>query len=255
MLEAAEVNEGDFLKTGGGATFFQSGTIDNRSGKIKGLSSARLSEDGVSGSGTLLSVTFTAKSVGQTPLKLDNFQLAAITGTPITAEAQEIVITVEGHHTVGDVNRDGQVSILDMVLVARQLGKTVPAHSVVDLNGDGIVNILDLILVSQNMGESNGAAAPSILTEELDPAVIQAWIEQAKLEDNGSIAFQEGIANLQRLLASLIPEETMLLANYPNPFNPETWIPYHLANPSEVWITIYDTRGVLVRQLDLGSST
>ena len=86
VLEAAEVNEGDFLKTGGGATFFQSGTIDNRSGKIKGLSSARLSEDGVSGSGTLLSVTFTAKSVGQTPLKLDNFQLAAITGTPITAE-------------------------------------------------------------------------------------------------------------------------------------------------------------------------
>ena len=64
-----------------------------------------------------------------------------------------------------------------MVLVARQLGKTVPAHSVVDLNGDGIVNILDLILVSQNMGESNGASAPSILTGELDPAVIQAWIE------------------------------------------------------------------------------
>ena len=71
-------------------------------------------------------------------------------------------------------------------------------------------------------------------------------------KDDGSIAFQEGIANLQRLLASLIPEETTLLANYPNPFNPETWIPYHLANSSDVRITIYDTRGVLVRQLDLG---
>ena len=143
-----------------------------------------------------------------------------------------------------------------MVLVAQRLGKTVPSGSEVDMNGDGIVNILDLILVSQNMGKSVASASPSILTMDdihgLDPAVIQAWIEQAQIEDDGSIAFQEGIANLQRLLASLIPEETILLANYPNPFNPETWIPYHLANSSEVRITIYDTRGTVVRRLDLG---
>ncbi|RKU19256.1 hypothetical protein C6500_11190 [Candidatus Poribacteria bacterium] len=256
VLEVVEVNEGDFLKTGGGATFFQRGTIENRSGKIKGLSSARLNEDGVSGTGTLLSVAFTAKAAGQTRLKLDNFQLAAITGKPIDAGPREIVITVKGEQATGDVNRDGQVSILDMVLVARHLGKTVPANSDVDLNGDGIVNILDLILVSQNMGKSTASASPSILAmdgiDELDPAVIQAWIEQAQIEDDGSIAFQEGIANLQRLLASLMPEKTVLLPNYPNPFNPETWIPYHLANPSEVRITIYDTRGTVVRRLDLG---
>ena len=126
LLEAVEVNEGDFLKTGDGATFFQRGTIENRSGKIKGLSSARLSEDGVSGTGTLLSVTFTAKTAGQTRLRLDNFQLAAITGKPIDAGPHAVVITVKGEQTTGDVNRDGQVSILDMVLVARHLGKTVP---------------------------------------------------------------------------------------------------------------------------------
>ena len=256
LLELVEVIEGDFLKTGGGATFFQRGTIENRAGKIKGLSSARLSENGVSGTGTLLSVTFTAKTTGRTQLRLDNFQLASITGKPIDAGPHEVVITVEGEHTVGDVNRDGQVSILDMVLVARHLGKTVPVHSDVDLNGDGIVNILDLILVSQHMGKSTAAASPSILTMDdihgLDPVIIQAWIEQAQLEDDGSIAFQQGIANLQRLLALLIPEKTVLLANYPNPFNPETWIPYHLANPSEVRITIYDTRGTVVRRLDLG---
>ncbi|MDE0688029.1 MAG: leucine-rich repeat domain-containing protein [Candidatus Poribacteria bacterium] len=256
VLEAVEVNEGDFLKTGGGATFFQRGTIDNRLGKIKGLSAARLGEDGVSGTGTLLSLTFTAKSVGQTQLKLNNFQLAAITGKPITVEAQEIVITVEGKQTTGDVNRDGQVSILDLVLVARHFGKTVPAHSEADINGDGVINVLDLILVSQNMGGSNGLAAPSMLSvddiDRLNPVIIQAWIERAHVEDDGSIAFQEGIANLQRLLASLIPKETVLLPNYPNPFNPETWIPYHLANPSDVTITIYDTRGSIVRRLDLG---
>ena len=256
VLEAVEVSESDFLKTGGEATFFQRGTIDKRSGKIKGLSSARLGEDGVSGTGTLLSVTFTAKTSGRAQLRLDNFQLAAITGKPIDAGPHEVVIIVKGEQTTGDVNRDGQVSILDMVLVARHLGKTAPTNSDVDLNGDGIVNILDLILVSQNMGESNGLAAPSMLSVDgidgLDPAIIQVWIEQAQVEDDGSIAFQEGITNLQRLLASLIPEETALLPNYPNPFNPETWIPYHLANPSDVRITIYDTRGAVVRHLDLG---
>jgi flagellar hook assembly protein FlgD len=42
------------------------------------------------------------------------------------------------------------------------------------------------------------------------------------------------------------------LANYPNPFNPETWIPYILARDSHVRITIYDTQGAIVRQLELG---
>ena len=82
--------------------------------------------------------------------------------------------------------------------------------------------------------------------------MIQAWIEQSQLENDGSIAFQQGIANLERLLALLVPEETTLLANYPNPFNPETWIPYQLAAPSIVTITIYNTRGAVVRHLYLG---
>ena len=201
-------------------------------------------------------MTFAAKAVGEARLGLHNFELGSITGEHIATEFYEVVIIIEGQLATGDVNRDGRVSILDMVLVAQHLGQTVPSGSEVDMNGDGIVNILDLILVSQNMGKSNGLAAPSMLSlnsiEGLDPAIIRAWIERAKVEDDGSLAFQQGIAKLQELLLSLIPKETTLLANYPNPFNPETWIPYHLANPSDVRITIYDTRGVLVRQLDLG---
>ena len=53
------------------------------------------------------------------------------------------------------------------------------------------------------------------------------------------------------IIASL-PDNTQLLANYPNPSNPETWIPYQLASSSDVQITIYDTRGMLVRTLPLG---
>ena len=48
------------------------------------------------------------------------------------------------------------------------------------------------------------------------------------------------------------PDQTQLLVNYPNPFNPETWIPYQLAEPNEVSLHIYDVRGTLVRKLALG---
>ena len=48
------------------------------------------------------------------------------------------------------------------------------------------------------------------------------------------------------------PAQTGLLANYPNPFNPETWIPYQLATHTDVRILIYDARGILVRRLELG---
>ncbi len=52
--------------------------------------------------------------------------------------------------------------------------------------------------------------------------------------------------------ADLIPKRTVLLANYPNPFNPETWLPYQLANDAEVTIRIYSSAGQLVRHLYLG---
>ena len=50
----------------------------------------------------------------------------------------------------------------------------------------------------------------------------------------------------------MIPQETLLLPNYPNPFNPETWIPYQLASPAAVTLTIYDMNGVAVRRLTVG---
>ena len=250
ILEAVDVSEGDFLKTDGGTTFFQSGSIDNATGKIGGLSAARLSTQGVSGTGALLQVRFKAKSAGETELALQKFQFGSVAGDNISAGPHEIHIVVEEQLATGDVNRDGVVSILDLILVAQQLGKRVSSDSPVDINGDGVVSILDLIRVAQ--GIAGSPAAPSVGTESVDAATIEAWIAQARLEDDGSLAFKQGIENLQALLASLIPEETVLLHNYPNPFNPETWIPYQLAHATDVTLTIYDTKGVLVRQLDLG---
>ena len=269
VLEAINVSEGDFLKADGGTTFFQGGSIDNAVGKITGLSAARLSAQGVTGTGTLLHVRFKAKAVGETELALRKFEFAASTGGSIPAGPHEIRITVQERLATGDVNRDGRVSILDLVLVAQQLGKRVSAGSAVDVNGDGVISILDLILVSQ--GIAGSPAAPIAFsvprtpisrrnpdsigvarTDSVDAATIAAWIAQARLEDDGSLTFKQGIENLESLLASLIPEETALLANYPNPFNPETWIPYQLAESVAVTLTIYDMNGQLVRRLAVG---
>ena len=57
---------------------------------------------------------------------------------------------------------------------------------------------------------------------------------------------------LEELIAYEIPAETELLRNYPNPFNPETWIPYRLAEDADVSLTIYDAYGSLVRSIDIG---
>ncbi len=251
VLEAVGVSEGDFLKSDGGTTFFQSGRIDNAAGKITGLIAGRISEGGASGSGSLLQVEFKAESEGETELTLEDFEFGSITGENIPAGPLEIRITVAERLVTGDVNRDGRVSILDLILVAQQLGSRVPPNSAVDINGDGMVNIFDLTLVAQGIA---GAAAPAIerADNERDRDLIETWITLAQLEDDGSIAFRQGIANLQILLDSLIvPQETALHANYPNPFNPETWIPYQLAAPSDVVLTIYDMNGGVVRRLEL----
>ena len=155
-----------------------------------------------------------------------------------------------------DVNKDGITSILDLILVGQNFGKTRPTNARADVNGDGVVGISDLVLVAGHLGELSGiSAAPSVLALNgigLDPTMIKAWIAQAQVENDGSVVFQQGIANLQQLLALLIPEKTALLANYPNPFNPETWIPYQLAAPAKVTLRIFAVNGALVRTLDLG---
>ena len=62
----------------------------------------------------------------------------------------------------------------------------------------------------------------------------------------------QSLIRLPNLVAYEIPTETELLANYPNPFNPETWIPYQLSESAEVTLTIYAVNGTKVRTLALG---
>ncbi len=150
-----------------------------------------------------------------------------------------------------DVNLDGVVNISDLVMVAGRLGQSGP--NAADVNGDGVVNVQDLILVAGALGQA--PAAPSLHPAALatfTTADIRGWLTQAQGLDLTDPKLQSGIRFLEQLLLVLVPKETALLPNYPNPFNPETWIPYHLAKDADVALTIYAIDGQVVRRLALG---
>ena len=166
----------------------------------------------------------------------------------ITSDFTEIIrfeVEDASVYAKSDVNEDGEINILDLVLVAAFDASNERA----DVNGDGTVNILDLVEVASHLAEED-VAAPAVYSATADQ--IESWVAQTMQADNGSPAFHRGIQILQSLLLKMRPATTVLLPNYPNPFNPETWIPYHLANGSDVQITIYDMKGTTVRTLALG---
>ena len=155
---------------------------------------------------------------------------------------------------MADLNNDGAVDILDLVLVASQFGMN--ATPAADLNSDGAVNIQDLVLVANVV---NGvAAAPT--AQQSQASVVNNWLRLARQNATGVVqtaipegfSYARGIFTLEQLARSFVPETTALLANYPNPFNPETWIPYQLSKATDVTVHIYATDGSVVRTLALG---
>ena len=169
-------------------------------------------------------------------------------------EAQSVTAISEPPPIPQDVNRDDVVNILDLVLVASVLG-TEGLDLAADVNGDGVVNILDLVLIAGALAGALGdaAAAPSAQAPEiLTAADVRTWLTDARSLAGKDAMIKKGIVVLEQLLVALTPSETALLLNFPNPFNPETWIPYQLAENANVTLTIYDTTGSLVYQLDLG---
>lgn len=151
-----------------------------------------------------------------------------------------------------DANRDGVVDLQDLVFVASQFGRS-GAENAADINGDGIVNITDILLVAGALETDNGAPSAYSRPIGLLTAVeVEQWLIQAQQVNDKVPVFQRGIAVLENFLAVLTPKETMLLPNYPNPFNPETWIPYQLAAAADATLHIYAASGKLVRTLALG---
>ena len=159
-----------------------------------------------------------------------------------------------------DVNSDGVLNILDLVLVASNFGQT--GENAADLNDDGVVDLLDLYLMGNILNNINTApSVNSLSVDTLTAAQVQEWLTDAKQQpfqfilntEEDLSSYQSGIDVLEQILQSFAPIETALLANYPNPFNPETWIPFQLSTPSDVTVSIHAADGTLVRKFDLGN--
>ena len=212
----------------------------------------------VAGGGTLSTTSTTTDVDGRAQSTLTLGPNLGKNTVEVSADGIEGLVTfhaisdTESPPITADVNGDGNVNILDLVLVAYDLGNT-GTNLAADVSGDGVVNILDLVLVAGMFGD--GAAAPSAhpqVPETLTAVEVQQWLTDAILIEVKNVIMKRGILVLGQLLVSLTPRETELLANYPNPFNPETWIPYRLAEDAFVTLTIYDQIGHVVRTLEVG---
>ena len=125
-----------------------------------------------------------------------------------------------------------------------------------------LANLTTLTEVSLRKNQISDVAPLETLTAltvlELSDNTITDLAPLRRLKaENAAVAIDieitEDTDNVQAAPAApRIPAETALLSNYPNPFNPETWIPYQLAKSADVTLTLYDVRGVMVRRLVLG---
>ena len=259
VLNAVEVSEGDFLQESDEKTYFDAGTIQNSIGKITGLQALRLSGGSVDGNGVLCSVTFTVVGTGECRLTLENFEAGTATGRSVPSIPPELRIVVEGDEPeipAWDVNMDGQINITDILLVTTAIVREqTPADNPrADVNGDGVIDQEDVEIITQHLGETNVSAAPQniVLPTGVTHDIVAQALDILHAMDNTTSAIKQSIVVLESILATFVPEKTVLLPNYPNPFNPETWIPYHLAKPAMVTLTIYGANGTVVRTLALG---
>jgi hypothetical protein len=242
-LRYIESENGDYLPAG---TFFAPSIVKGDTLQLLATALSGKSD----GNGTLATLTFEVISQKASHLVFSEVILSDKEGNTFIPELQNGEV-VEPTRIAGDVNADGAVNIADLVLVANSLGET--GHIAADVNGDRVVNIADLVLVAGKIG--TGGSAPSVLPDVFNRFAagdIQNWLMHAKKLSLTDEISKKGILLLEHLLTMSTPKQTMLIANYPNPFNPETWIPYQLAESANVQIHVFSIDSKLVRTLLLG---
>ena len=153
-----------------------------------------------------------------------------------------------------DINNDGVVDIQDLLIISDSFNQTSFDNPKVDVNNDGVINIIDLLIAASHIGESSVNSVPSMVTEISSEhlKIIDSWLTDARQLGEVNNTILKGIEVLETFANTELPIMTDLLPNYPNPFNPETWIPYVLARDTHVNITIYGLEGEIIKKLNLG---
>jgi hypothetical protein len=162
-------------------------------------------------------------------------------------------VNVEGRAWFGAPDRDGDSKATDRQVWAFAVGGVLLFGDQVEVrntrSGEVVVGHVRDGWFTAVLGGVKGEDA----VRAGDEIVISVY-EGGKTAGKGKIRI--GIKELERAVGLVhvdrLPSRTILLPNYPNPFNPETWMPFRLARDGEVVIRIYDVRGRLVRELDLG---
>ena len=211
------------------------------------MTAQRAATVAISGVGwTNVSGTAAAPSTPITGIKVDDVTpILAVRGS-ITDEGRGLDKT-DFHVTVKNRSNGRKIATIakgeyralpdkrgsDVALNSTLIGGVGYQLTVVDLETERAAMIGDILEISAQSSQ------PLINVNPLQYTITAEDVRRSSIQ-------------LPALVAYEIPAETALLHNYPNPFNPDTWIPYQLAHAADVTITIYDTKGALVRQLELG---
>ena len=213
---------------------------------------AATSVDGTAnGDGNLADITFEVHDIKATTLVLTDVILTDSNGNILPHLLFNTGIVIDPQLRPEDVNSDGIVNITDLVQVASKFHHSIDIDKE-DINKDGVVNIVDLVKVAAALGAGENAPALHSHTH-ITAKKVQHWIHLAKQINGQDDIFQHGLRTLEHLAKALAPKDTALFPNYPNPFNPETWIPYQLAKPANVALAIYSADGKIIRTLQLGN--
>jgi len=160
----------------------------------------------------------------------------------------------------GDVDEDGNVTLHDAVLVLQYvvgIENLSPSQlKAADVTGNGTITAFDAALILQYtvgliIQFPIQQGAPSLTNKDENQMLIEIITE---LENVSLTTEQKSILPRFKSLIGhqSLPSYTTLWQNYPNPFNPDTWLPYQLAKGVPVIIKIYNSKGRLVRSLNLG---
>ena len=203
------------------------GDIEITGGQSFILTAQRAATVSISGDEwTNLSVTGAAPSTAMAGIKVRNTTPVLVLSGSIVDEGT-VMNQVGIRVTVKNLSTDREVAT-----VTRE-HDTGYRHAIIDIERGRAATIGDIFEISAQSPHPFIGVEPLRYTVTAED-VKRSWIQ------------------LPALVAYEIPAETQLLANYPNPFNPETWIPYQLAEDAFVTLTIYDTAGRVVRTLDVG---